>query len=59
MIEVMMEQVPWRRKAKDEWELFLHNKWIPIEDHEEIRHLELGFKYGREYLRWQISQLSG
>lgn len=58
MIEVMIRDIPWRRRKPGTWEKFIDDVWQVVTEGEEISALETGFKYGRDYLRWQISQLT-
>ena len=58
MIEVMIRNNPWRRSKPGTWEVFEDDIWQAVTDAKEISALETGFKYGRDYLRWQISQLT-
>ena len=58
MLEVMIKQLPWRRFLEDNWEVFIDDRWKKITDHQQILNLETGYKYGREYLKWQIGGLS-
>lgn len=47
----------WKREAEGEWYFHLGDHWEKITDPEHIDSLEVGFKYGREFLKRQISQL--
>lgn len=63
MIEVVVrqddEKTTWRRVKKNEW---FHwdscaRRWVQVLSSDELHLLEVGFQYGRDFLRWQISQL--
>ncbi|MBA7709708.1 hypothetical protein ES703_118631 [subsurface metagenome] len=60
-IEVRIERdgkyLIWKREAEGEWYFHLGDHWEKITDPAHINSLEVGFKYSREFLRWQIHQL--
>jgi len=47
-----------RRRGPRDWELYNNKEggWRKITDGNVIDGLEAGYSYGREFLRWQISQ---
>lgn len=47
----------WKRVKEGEWSFYLTDDWQKITDPGHINSLEVGFRYGREFLKWQISQL--
>lgn len=47
----------WKRVKEGEWYFHLGDHWEKVTDPAHINSLEVGFKYGREFLRWQISQI--
>jgi hypothetical protein len=57
MIEVRIDGDIWRRKTKGQWERWNVDHWEINISPRDIIALETGFEYGRQFLRWQISQL--